>query len=49
MDKRIGAQLYTLRDFTQTEEDFEKSMKKVPDMGYKMVQMSGVGPIAPEE
>ena len=49
MDKRIGAQLYTLRDFIQNEEDFEKSAKKVSDMGYKMVQISGVGPIAPEK
>ena len=49
MDKRIGAQLYTLRDFTKTQEDFEKSMKKVSDIGYKMVQISAVGPIAPEK
>ena len=49
MDKRIGAQLYTLRDFTQTKEDFEKSMKRVHDIGYKAVQISAVGPIAPED
>lgn len=49
MDKRIGAQLYTLRDFTQTKEDFEKSMKRVRDIGYKAVQISAVGPMAPED
>ena len=48
MDKRIGAQLYTLRDFTKTKEDFDSSMKKLHDIGYKAVQISAVGPIAPE-
>ena len=49
MDKRIGAQLYTLRDFTQTEKDFEESMSKLHKIGYKAVQISAVGPIAPEK
>ncbi len=49
MDKRIGAQLYTLRDFCKTEEDFEKSMEKLEKIGYKQVQISAVGPIAPEK
>ena len=41
MDKRIGAQYYTVRDYTKTIEDFEESCKKVKDMGYKIVQISG--------
>ncbi len=49
MDKRIGAQLYTLRDFCQTKEDFAQSMKKLQEIGYQQVQISGVGPIPAEE
>lgn len=37
----IGAQLYTLREFTQTPEDFKETLKKVADIGYKAVQVSG--------
>ena len=42
---KIGAQLYTVYKFTQTEEDFESTIKKVADMGYTYVQVSGIGPI----
>mgnify|MGYP007111693447 CR=1 FL=1 len=34
MDKRIGAQLYTIREFMKTIEDFDASCKKIKDMGY---------------
>lgn len=40
---KLGAQLYTVRTFTQTVSDFEKSMKKIADIGYKSVQLSAVG------
>ena len=43
----IGAQLYTLRDYCQNEKDFDESMKRVAEIGYKTVQVSGIGPIAP--
>ena len=49
MDKRIGAQLYTIRDFCKTAEDFDASMKKVSEIGYKTVQVSGIGPIPAEK
>jgi len=42
---QIGAQLYTVRDFTQTESDFERTIEKVSDIGYKYVQLSANGPI----
>lgn len=42
---QVGAQLYTLRDFIQTEKDFARSMKKVAEIGYQTVQISGAGPI----
>ena len=34
MDRRIGAQLYTARDFLTTNEDFYESMKKIKEIGY---------------
>ena len=48
MDNRIGAQLYTLRDFCQNAEDFDKSMKKISEMGYKTIQASAIGPMSGE-
>ena len=44
----LGAQLYTIRMFTQNEADFARSMKKVADIGYKTVQLSAAGKIAPK-
>jgi sugar phosphate isomerase/epimerase len=37
----IGAQLYTVRAFCKTLEDFAETLKKVADIGYKNVQVSG--------
>jgi sugar phosphate isomerase/epimerase len=49
MDKsKIAAQLFTLREYTKTPEDIEATLKKVADMGYESVQVSGIGPIEPE-
>lgn len=44
---KVGAQLYTLRTFLQTEADIRRSLKRVADMGYENVQLSGLGPIEP--
>lgn len=41
---KLGAQFYTLRDFTKTPADFLRTMHRVADIGYKYVQVSGVGP-----
>ena len=46
MDQRIGAQLYTIRDFCQTKEDLDASFAKLQKIGYKQVQVSGIGPIS---
>lgn len=40
---KIGAQLYTVRTFTQTVSDFEKTMKRIAAIGYQTVQISAVG------
>ncbi|MBE6586450.1 MAG: sugar phosphate isomerase/epimerase [Ruminococcaceae bacterium] len=39
---KIGVQFYTLRNQCATLEGLEDSMKKVADMGYKHIQLSGV-------
>jgi len=41
--------LYTIREFTQTAEAFARSMAKIRDIGYRAVQISAIGSIAPEE
>lgn len=49
MDKRIGAQLYTVRNTCQNEQDFEDTIKKLQEIGYKVVQLSGVSRDIPGE
>ena len=44
----IGAQFYTLRDHCTSLDDFALSLKKVAEIGYKVVQISGVCPYEPE-
>ena len=39
----LGAQLFTLREFEKTLPDFTEAMKKVAAIGYKTVQVSGIG------
>jgi sugar phosphate isomerase/epimerase len=46
---QVAAQLYTLRDHLKTPADIAKSLKKVAAIGYKAVQVSGMGPIPEEE
>lgn len=43
----IGAQLYTLRTFMQNETDIRRSLRKVAEIGYTTVQVSGVASIDP--
>jgi len=48
-DSAIGAQLYTLREFTKTPADIRTTFARVRDLGYEAVQVSGTGQIEPEE
>lgn len=41
----ISVQLYSVREFLQTPEDIGASLKKVAQMGYKAVEVAGLGPI----
>lgn len=41
----LAAQLFTIRDFTKTRADFADSMRKIREIGYRVVQVSAVGAI----
>lgn len=45
---QIGAQLYTVHNHTKTLEDFSATLKKVADIGYRSVQVSGTCAYEPE-
>lgn len=45
----VALQLYTLKDFLKTEEDIEKTLKAVAQMGYKAVEIAGLCPIDPKK
>lgn len=45
----IGIQLYTLRDFCKTAEDFDETLAYLSNLGVQDVQISGIGPIEPEK
>lgn len=44
----LGAQLYTVRSFLQTEKDIKRTLQKIAEMGYTSIQVSAVGKIKPE-
>lgn len=44
---KIGAQLYTVRDFCRTPEDLENTLKKCSEIGYRSVQLSGICEVDP--
>ena len=43
-----GVQLYTLRRFTKTPEDFDDTLRRLAQMGVREVQISAIGDISPE-
>jgi sugar phosphate isomerase/epimerase len=45
---KIGAQLYSVHDYTKTLEDFAETLKKIADIGYTSVQVSGTCAYEPE-
>lgn len=46
---QVAAQLYTVREHLKTPADIAVSLKKVRDIGYPAVQVSGMGPISETE
>ncbi len=45
----IGAQLFTVRDFTNTLDDIRETFRKIAEIGYTTVQISAFGPVDPKE
>ncbi|MBQ9428847.1 MAG: sugar phosphate isomerase/epimerase [Clostridia bacterium] len=41
---KIGAQLFTVREFCKTTDDFADTLQRIADIGYKTVQVSGTCP-----
>ena len=45
---KLGAQLFSLRTFCKTPEGIRDTFRRVKEIGYEVVQVSGCGPIEPE-
>lgn len=45
--KQIAAQMYTLREFTRTPEDIRSTLRKVKELGFDSIQISGFCPCDP--
>ncbi len=45
---QLGAQFWTIREFCKTTEDLSESLKKIADIGYKTIQLSGTCEYDPE-
>lgn len=45
---KLGAQLYTVRDFTKNLTDFSETLKKIAEIGYSSVQVSGTCAFHPD-
>ncbi|MDR0315749.1 MAG: sugar phosphate isomerase/epimerase [Treponema sp.] len=41
---KIGAQLYTIRDFCKVPHDIESSLRRIKAMGFNLIQISSFGP-----
>ena len=48
LENVVAAQLYTVREFTKTARGVAETLKKVADIGYSAVQISGFGPVDPK-
>ncbi|MCU0791499.1 MAG: sugar phosphate isomerase/epimerase [Opitutaceae bacterium] len=46
---QVAIQFYTLRDFCKTTADYAVTCKKVREIGYTAIQLSGIGPIPEAE
>lgn len=42
---KLGAQLYSVRDKTQTPDDLRATFAKMKEIGYEAIQLSAIGPI----
>lgn len=47
--EQVAVQLFTLRDHLTSPEDYQASLQKIAEIGYKSVQVSGPRPIGEDE
>lgn len=47
MDNRICAQLFNIREFCKTPEGIDSSLGRLKEIGYKTIQVSGIGNVDP--
>jgi sugar phosphate isomerase/epimerase len=47
--EQVAIQLYTLRNHCTTSAAYAATLKRVREIGYQSIQISGVGPIPPQE
>jgi len=47
--EQVSVQLYTVRDFLDTPEDYQESLQKIADIGFKSVEVAGPRPIGAAE
>lgn len=45
---KLGAQMYTVREYMKNEDDFKRTMEKIAAIGYKYAQVSGIGAVSPQ-
>ena len=45
---KLGAQLFSVRQYLKTEEDLSTTFQKIKTMGYENVQLSGAAPFPAE-
>jgi sugar phosphate isomerase/epimerase len=45
----LGAQLYTVREFTKTLDGLAETLRKIAAIGYRTIQISAIGPIDPKD
>lgn len=48
-NSKIGLTLFNLRDYCKTKDELDETLRKVKEIGYQAVQVSGIGPISPED
>jgi len=46
---KIGVQMYTIREFLKTPREINASLKRIKEIGFDLVQLSGLGPIETDE
>jgi sugar phosphate isomerase/epimerase len=49
MSKVLGAQLYTVRDYTNSVEEIDETLRKIKEIGYTTIQASGLKAAVPAE